>query len=67
MDNIVAETERGYLVVVAFSDSLDHFKDKETSFLKNLASGNDFSFTLKLLFSSDLKIFRTKSHGLSYG
>ena len=65
MQNIVTEAEQKYVIVIVAKQDLHTMMERQSSFLKHLQNGNEFTFTLKLLFSSDIRLLRAKSSSSS--
>ncbi|KAL5269730.1 hypothetical protein ACHWQZ_G003257 [Mnemiopsis leidyi] len=65
MQNVVTEAEQKYVIVIVTKQDLHTMMERQTIFLKHLQNGNEFTFTLKLLFSSDLRMLRSKSSSSS--
>ena len=65
MQNVVTEAEQKYVIVIVIKQDLHTMMERQTIFLKHLQNGNEFTFTLKLLFSSDLRLLRSKSSSSS--
>ncbi|XP_063684025.1 cysteine-rich motor neuron 1 protein-like isoform X2 [Bolinopsis microptera] len=65
MQNVVTEAEQKYVIVIVAKQDLHTMMERQNSFLKHLQNGNEFTFTLKLLFSSDIRLLRAKSSSSS--